>query len=151
MQFGIDKCSFKCYTHIVATFIAKQGGFYMSNTKQIITGSEYEIMKILWENGGKMTVAQVTAKLSDNDWTASTVSTFLQRLLKKGVVLCEKKGKTNLYFPGISQDKYDFEETENFIAKIYKGSAKSLVAALFENKKLSKDDVSELKKMFELE
>ena len=121
----------------------------MSNTKQTITGSEYEIMKILWENGGKMTVAQVTAKLSDNDWTASTVSTFLQRLLKKGVVLCEKKG--NLYFPGISQDKYDFEETENFIAKIYKGSAKSLVAALFENKKLSKDDVSELKKMFELE
>ena len=123
----------------------------MSNTKQTITGSEYEIMKILWENGGKMTVAQVTAKLSDNDWTASTVSTFLQRLLKKGVVLCEKKGKTSLYFPGISQDKYDFEETENFIAKIYKGSAKSLVAALFENKKLSKDDVSELKKMFELE
>lgn len=123
----------------------------MSNTKQTITGSEYEIMKILWENGGKMTVAQVTAKLSDNDWTASTVSTFLQRLLKKGVVMCEKKGKTNLYFPGISQDKYDFEETENFIAKIYKGSAKSLVAALFENKKLSKDDVSELKKMFELE
>lgn len=123
----------------------------MSNTKQTITGSEYEIMKILWENGGKMTVAQVTAKLSDNDWTASTVSTFLQRLLKKGVVLCEKKGKTNLYFPSISQDKYDFEETENFIAKIYKGSAKSLVAALFENKKLSKDDVSELKKMFELE
>ncbi len=123
----------------------------MSNTKQTITGSEYEIMKILWENGGKMSVAQVTAKLSDNDWTASTVSTFLQRLLKKGVVLCEKKGKTNLYFPGISQDKYDFEETENFIAKIYKGSAKSLVAALFENKKLSKDDVSELKKMFELE
>ena len=123
----------------------------MSNTKQTITGSEYEIMKILWENGGKMTAAQVTAKLSDNDWTASTVSTFLQRLLKKGVVLCEKKGKTNLYFPGISQDKYDFEETENFIAKIYKGSAKSLVAALFENKKLSKDDVSELKKMFELE
>ena len=123
----------------------------MSNTKQTITGSEYEIMKILWENGGKMTVAQVTAKLSDNDWTASTVSTFLQRLHKKGVVLCEKKGKTNLYFPGISQDKYDFEETENFIAKIYKGSAKSLVAALFENKKLSKDDVSELKKMFELE
>ena len=123
----------------------------MSNTKQTITGSEYEIMKILWENGGKMTVAQVTAKLSDNDWTASTVSTFLQRLLKKGVVLCEKKGKTNLYFPGISQDKYDFEETENFIAKIYNGSAKSLVAALFENKKLSKDDVSELKKMFELE
>ena len=123
----------------------------MSNTKQTITGSEYEIMKILWANGGKMTVAQVTTKLSDNDWTATTVSTFLQRLLKKGVVLCEKKGKTNLYFPGISQDKYDFEETENFIAKIYKGSAKSLVAALFENKKLSKDDVSELKKMFELE
>ena len=118
----------------------------MSNTKQTITGSEYEIMKILWENGGKMTVAQVTAKLSDNDWTASTVSTFLQRLLKKGVVLCEKKGKTNLYFPGISQDKYDFEETENFIAKYIKALQKALLRRCLKTKNFQRTTYRSLKK-----
>lgn len=123
----------------------------MSNTKQTITDSEYEIMKILWKTGEKMTVADVVKELEGNDWTASTVSTFLQRLLKKEVISCDKKGKTNLYYPLLKQSEYDMSETENFLSKIYKGSVKNLVAALYENKKLSKEDMSDLKKMFDLE
>jgi len=123
----------------------------MSNVKQIITDSEYEIMKILWKAEKKMTVADVVNELDGNDWTASTVSTFLQRLLKKEVISCDKKGKTNLYYPLLKQSEYDLSETESFLSKIYKGSVKNLVAALYENEKLSKEDVSDLKKMFELE
>jgi len=123
----------------------------MSNLKQNITDSEYQIMRILWKTDKQMTVADVVRELNGNDWTASTVSTFLQRLLKKEVIACDKKGKTNLYYPLLKQSEYDLSETENFLSKIYKGSVKNLVAALYENKKLSKEDVSELKKMFELE
>ena len=123
----------------------------MSNVKQTITDSEYTIMKILWKSEKKMTVADVVKALDGNDWTASTVSTFLQRLLKKEVISCDKKGKTNLYYPLLKQSEYDLRETENFLSKIYKGSVKNLVAALYENKKLSNEDVSDLKKMFELE
>ncbi|MBP3359729.1 MAG: BlaI/MecI/CopY family transcriptional regulator [Clostridia bacterium] len=123
----------------------------MSNTKQTITDSEYAIMKILWKSDKKMTVADVVRELDGNDWTASTVSTFLQRLLKKDVISCDKKGKTNLYYPLLKQSEYDLSETESFLSKIYKGSVKNLVAALYENKKLSKEDMSDLKKMFELE
>ncbi len=123
----------------------------MSNVKQTITDSEYEIMKILWKAGDKMTVSDVVKELDGNNWTASTVSTFLQRLLKKEVISCDKKGKTNLYYPLLKQSEYDMSETENFLSKIYKGSVKNLVAALYENKKLSKEDMSDLKKMFELE
>ncbi len=123
----------------------------MSNIKQTITDSEYQIMKILWDSKEKMTVADVSAKLNGNDWTASTVSTFLQRLLKKEVIACDKKGKTNLYYPVLSQKDYDLSETESFLSKIYKGSIKNMVASLYENKKLSDDDVTDLKKMFELE
>ena len=123
----------------------------MSNVKQTITDSEYEIMKMLWKAGDKMTVSDVVKELDGNNWTASTVSTFLQRLLKKEVISCDKKGKTNLYYPLLKQSEYDMSETENFLSKIYKGSVKNLVAALYENKKLSKEDMSDLKKMFELE
>jgi len=123
----------------------------MSNTKHTITDSEYTIMQILWKSKRKMTVSDVVKELDGNDWTASTVSTFLQRLLKKEVVACDKKGKTNLYYPRLEQSEYDLSETENFLSKIYKGSVKNLVAALYENKKLSSEDMSELKKMFELE
>ena len=123
----------------------------MSNVKQTITDSEYAIMRILWKAEKQMTVADVVRELNGNDWTASTVSTFLQRLLKKEVIACDKKGKTNLYYPLLKQNEYDMSETENFLSKIYKGSVKNLVAALYENKKLSSEDMSDLKKMFELE
>ena len=123
----------------------------MSVIKQTITDSEYEIMKILWDAEDKMTVSDVVKALDGNDWTASTVSTFLQRLQKKGVLDCEKKGKTNLYYPLLKQNDYDMNETQNFLSKLYKGSVKNLVAALYENEKLTKEDMSDLKKMFDLE
>ena len=123
----------------------------MSAVKQTITDSEYQIMRILWESEKKMTVAEVVSTLDENSWTASTVSTFLQRLLKKEVIACEKKGKTNLYYPKLAQSEYDLNETENFLSKLYKGSVKNLVAALYENKKLSNEELTDLKKMFELE
>lgn len=123
----------------------------MSTVKHTITDSEYAIMRILWKAEKQMTVADVVRELDGNDWTTSTVSTFLQRLLKKEVIACDKKGKTNLYYPLLKQSEYDLSETENFLSKIYKGSVKNLVAALYENKKLSNEDMSDLKKMFELE
>ena len=63
----------------------------------------------------------------------------------------DKKGKINYYFPVLKQSEYALDETENLISKIYKGSVKNLVATLYENKKLSNEDMSDLKKMFELE
>lgn len=123
----------------------------MSPTKHTITDSEYSIMRILWRSDTKMTVADVVKALDGNGWTASTVSTFLQRLLKKEVVACEKRGKANLYYPLLKQRDYDLQETETFLSKLYKGSVKNLVAALYENEKLSKEDISDLKSLFELE
>lgn len=123
----------------------------MSAIKHIITDAEYEIMCILWKTNEKLTVADIMKQLNHNDWTASTVATFMARLLKKGVISCDKKGKTNYYFPVLKQTEYAWDETENLLSKIYKGSVKNLVAALYENKKLSGEDVSDLKKMFDLE
>ena len=137
---------------IVATsVIALKGEIIMSNVKQTITDSEYSIMKILWDSDKKMTVSDVVGALNGNDWTPSTVSTFLQRLLKKNVIACEKKGSANLYYPLLKQNDYDMSETQSFLSKIYKGSVKNLVAALYENKKLSKEDITDLKEMFDLE
>ena len=123
----------------------------MSPNKHTITDSEYTIMKILWTSREKLTVADVVARLEDSQWTASTVSTFLQRLLKKEVVGCEKRGKSNLYYPILEQADYDLRETKSFLDKVYQGSVKNMVAALYENRKLSQEDIDDLKKLFDLE
>ena len=123
----------------------------MSNFKQIITDAEYSIMEILWSSDQKLTVADVAARLEGNDWSASTVSTFLQRLLKKGVISCDKKGKANLYYPLLSRSEYDLSETESFLSKLYNGSVKNFVAAMYQSNKLSHQDIDDIKKMFDLE
>ena len=123
----------------------------MSPNTHTITDSEYTIMKILWASKEKLTVADVVNALDDHQWTASTVSTFLQRLLKKEVVGCEKRGKTNLYYPLLARSDYDLRETETFLGKVYQGSVKNLVAALYENQKLSREDIDDLRSLFELE
>ena len=123
----------------------------MSNTKHAITDSEYSIMKILWNSEKTMSVSDIVKALDENDWTPSTISTFLQRLLKKNIISCEKKGNANLYYPILKQEDYNISETKNFLSKMYKGSVKNLVAALYEKKQLSKEELSELRDMFDLE
>ncbi|MBE7020940.1 MAG: BlaI/MecI/CopY family transcriptional regulator [Ruminococcaceae bacterium] len=123
----------------------------MSVIKQTITDAEYEIMCVLWNSDELLTVADIIKKLDNNDWSASTVATFMARLLKKEVISCERKGKVNYYYPVLKQSEYAIDETENLLAKMFKGSIKNLVATLYENKKPSKEEVADLKKMFELE
>ncbi len=129
----------------------KKGDDKMSVIKQTITDAEYEIMSVLWSSDELLTVADIIKRLDNNDWSASTVATFMARLLKKEVISCERRGKVNYYYPVLKQSEYAIDETENLLAKMFKGSIKNLVATLYENKKLSNEEVADLKKMFELE
>ena len=123
----------------------------MSMVKQVITDSEYAIMKILWNSDKKMTVGDVCEQLEGKEWTPSTVSTLMLRLAKKDVIAFEKQGKAHYYYPLLKQEEYTVNETQSLIEKLYDGSLKKLVASLAENKAISKDEINDLKKMFELE
>lgn len=122
----------------------------MSVIKQVITDSEYAIMKILWRVDKKMTVADVCAELEGKEWTPSTVSTLMQRLAKKEVIGFEKKGKAHYYFPLMKKEEYSVNETRSLIKKLYDGSLRNLIASLAENKAISEDEIDDLRKMFDL-
>ena len=123
----------------------------MPIVRQTVTESEYAVMRVLWDSGRGMTVAEVLRALDGSEWTPSTVSTFLQRLLGKGVVKCEKKGKSNLYIPVLRREEYDSGETASFLSRLYDGSAKKLVAALYAENRLSAEDIAELRALFSLD
>ncbi len=120
----------------------------MSTQKQTITDAEYEVMRLLWDADGSMTVSGVCERLSGREWTPSTVSTLLQRLSKKGIIGFTKHGKTNCYYPIMKRSEYSINETKSFLSKLYGGSVKRMVASLYENEEISEDEVDELKKMF---
>ena len=84
------------------------------------------------------------------DWKDTTVKTLVQRLCDKGV-LGQEKRKTFFYFPKISRVEYQNWATSDLVRKLYKGSAKKLVAALVNSEGLSSQDLDELRAMFKVE
>ena len=115
-----------------------------------IADSELEVMRILWQEGRPLSFAEIRTTLeSKTDWKKSTIQTLLGRLRDKGVVSTHEHYVT-LYSPNVSEAEYVKAEGQNFIDKLFDGSAMKLVAALCQNGQLDEDDVDELKAFFKM-
>jgi len=115
-----------------------------------ISNSEVEVMKVLWNAEGELTLTEIRTTLQQtSEWESSTIKTLLRRLCKKGVVEISKR-EVFYYSPNVSKVEYNEYTTQSLIDKIYAGSAKKLVAALVGSKKLNEKDIKELKSMFKV-
>lgn len=112
-----------------------------------ITDAEYEIMKVLWENGGEMRTAEIIEGLTKTGWKRTTISTLLTRLCDKGMVSCRRNGKLCLYTAAVEREKYSTSAARSFLKRMFGGSVKNMVAALYENDGLSDEELKELKDM----
>lgn len=116
-----------------------------------ISGSELEVMEVLWEAGRPLPVTEIRQALQAKmGWESTTIKTLVQRLCNKGVLLQEKR-KNFFYLPLVSRQEYNDWATGNLIQKLYRGSAKSLVAALVHSDSLTQEDVEELRSFFHVE
>ncbi|MBQ6366335.1 MAG: BlaI/MecI/CopY family transcriptional regulator [Oscillospiraceae bacterium] len=116
-----------------------------------ITGSELEIMKLLWHAEDALPVTEIREKLQQaKGWEPATIKTLISRLVAKGVVRQEKR---NVYFysPIISENEYGTWATKDLITRLYNGSARELIAALVNSDGLTQEDLDELQQMFRVE
>ena len=115
-----------------------------------ITDSEVEVMRVLWEAGCELPIADIRKTLErTSKWETSTIKTLLRRLCEKGVVLATKK-EVFYYEPLVSEVEYNEYTTQSLIDRLYSGSAKNLVASLLGNKKLDDSDIEELRTLFKV-
>ena len=115
-----------------------------------ISDAEYEIISVLWSADEPMTAQDISEREEMKKWKYSTIATLLKRMYEKGAVTYEKRGRYFYYSPLIDEQEYKTEQTKSLVSRLYNGSVKNLVAALFENKQLSGDDVKDIKDMFDL-
>ncbi len=111
--------------------------------------AELEIMKVLWKAGEPVNTQYINEAVEEKGWKRTTISTFLTRLVDKGAISSKKCGKLYYYTPLISQKEYRHSQTKNLIMSLYNGSVKDLAVSLFEDEKLSDDDIKELKAIFD--
>ena len=116
-----------------------------------ITGSELEVMKLLWRAEDALPVTEIREKLQKSKgWEPATIKTLVGRLVSKGAV-CQEKRNVFYYSPLITEKEYSAWATEDLIKRLYNGSARDLVAALVNSDGLTQEDLDELRQMFKVE
>ena len=116
-----------------------------------ITGSELEVMKLLWRAEDALPVTEIREKLQrTKGWEPATIKTLISRLVSKGVVRQEKR---NVYYysPLITEKEYSKWATEDLVTRLYDGKVRELVAALVSSDGLTQEDLDELRQMFKVE
>ncbi len=107
--------------------------------------AEFELMKIIWANEPPVSTNDIINQLDNEiEWKPQTVLTLLMRLIERGFLTSERKGKERIYFPAIAEQDYLQFETGHFMKKFYKNSFANLVSAMYDGKKLSEQDIKEL-------
>ncbi|MEF3306273.1 BlaI/MecI/CopY family transcriptional regulator [Paenibacillus sp. GYB003] len=117
---------------------------------QKLSDTEMELMEVIWECDPPVTSTELLRIFSGRgkEWKAQTISTFLSRLVEKGVLEATRHGRTNKYVPLLSPKEYKLAETQHVLDGLYQGSVKNLIAALYDGDKLSDEDIAELKQWF---
>ncbi len=113
-----------------------------------ISEAEYEIMKAVWKNA-PISTNEVVELFEGGNWSPKTVQTLLARLVKKGALGYEKRGRVFVYSPLIDEEEYRREESSSFLKKFYNGALNSMVLNFIDGDKLSADDIDELTRILE--
>jgi len=114
-----------------------------------ISEAESVVMDVLWRRH-PLAAEDVVAALSERqDWQEATIKTLLNRLLNKGAVRAEKQGRRYLYAPVLKREDWVLEESQGLLQRLFDGRVAPLVAHFSEQRKLSRKDIAELRKLLE--
>jgi len=114
-----------------------------------ISEAESVVMEVLWKRNPLSADEVVSALSGQQEWKDATVKTLLNRLLNKGAISAEKDGRRYLYAPVLQRDAWVQGESENLLERMFGGRVAPLVAHFSEQRKLSRKDIAELRKLLE--
>jgi predicted transcriptional regulator len=114
-----------------------------------ISEAEAVVMDVLWRQAPR-SAEEILAELGPTQgWQEGTVKSLLNRLLKKKAVKAERDGRRYLYAPRLTREQYVSQESKGLIDRLFDGRVAPLVAHFSEQRKLSRRDVADLRKLLE--
>jgi predicted transcriptional regulator len=119
----------------------------MNNEPPKLTDAELEIMHVVWELDDA-TVREVHERLNQRRTLAyTTVMTMMNILEEKGHLTRHKQGRAYRYEPVRPKSQVISGMVDDFVGKVFEGSARPLVLGLVKERKLSKKDLEEIARM----
>lgn len=107
--------------------------------------AEFDIMKVVWANEPPITTNTIMERLgNEKGWKAQTVISLMLRLVERGFLSTDKRGKERIYYPLISKEEYLKFETSNFMRQYHDNSFLDLVNTLYADRALTEKDIDDL-------
>ena len=116
-----------------------------------ISDAESQIMDALWRRGPLVVediVADVAASQHASErkqWSDRTVKSLIGRMLKKKAIQSFRQDGRTWYRPLVGRDEYMLAESQSLLDRIFDGRLAPLVTQFAEHRKLSPEDVAQLK------
>ncbi len=106
---------------------------------------EASFANIIWDNE-PLSSGELVKKCEELlEWKKSTTYTVLKKLCDRGIFKNEKSIVTSI----ISKEEYYAIQSENFVEETFDGSLPAFIAAFAKRKKLSNEELMELRKMID--
>lgn len=109
--------------------------------------SERRVMECLWEKGD-LSAKELAAILNTQvGWSKTTTYTVIKKCIDKGAIRRDDPGF--ICHALISHSDVCEQETDELIQRNFNGRADRLVASLLDSRKLSDDEIMQLKEIIE--
>ena len=106
-----------------------------------LSGSEWDLMKILWDNAPA--TANQIAELTPQ-WHPKTVRTMLIRLQKKGAVAHEVIDGIQNFKPVHNREYCESSATQSFMQRVFDGALSPMIALFTRQQKLTAEEKNAL-------
>lgn len=110
-----------------------------------ISEAEYEVMKAVWKYAPVTTNEVTDRMLQIMDWSPKTVQTLLKRLVTKGVLTYEKKGRMFVYSPVFPEKSYLRQKNTSFLRRYYNGNLPAMFSSFLESEEISEKEIDSLR------
>jgi predicted transcriptional regulator len=115
-----------------------------------ISEAESKVLEVFWRANRALSAEDVvTAMDNDREWSAGTIRTFLQRLVKKKALAAKPDGRRYLYTPLIPREDYVHTQSRDLIDRLFGGRITPFITQFSERRRLSRDEIDELKRLIE--
>lgn len=114
-----------------------------------ISDAESMVMDVLWQRSPAAAEDVVAALAERQAWQEATIKTLLNRLLNKGAIRAVKDGRRYLYTPVLRREDWVLDESEGLLSRLFGGRVAPLVAHFSEHRKLSAEDIAELRRLLD--
>jgi predicted transcriptional regulator len=113
------------------------------------TDAELEILLVLWETG-PATVREVYDRLSPRrPIVYTTVLKLMQIMAEKGLVERDESQRAHVYRARLSQEEARRRLVGDLLDRLFQGSAKQLVMQALSNRKTTREELAEIRRMLD--